>query len=121
MSDLHKGSDKTSFEYARGLRKELTPAEEVLWEALRGRRLGGYKFRRQHPIAGYIADFYCHEKKIVIEVDGGIHEEQGQKEYDISRTEILTGVGIKVIRFRNNEVLYELERVLNKILKIIDQ
>jgi very-short-patch-repair endonuclease len=81
MSDeLHKGAGGDVFWYARTNRKGMTEAERILWFALRGRRLLGFKFRRQHPIDDFIADFYCHEKKLLIELDGGYHQEKGQAE-----------------------------------------
>ncbi|WOK05895.1 endonuclease domain-containing protein [Imperialibacter roseus] len=67
------------------MRKNHTAAENLLWQNLRGRKLGGHKFRRQHPVAGFIADFYCHEAKLVIELDGKIHNLSEQKEYDGGR------------------------------------
>jgi very-short-patch-repair endonuclease len=116
MSDeLHKGANGDVFWYARTNRKVLTEAERVLWSAVRGRKLGGYKFRRQHPINDFIADFYCHERKLLIELDGGYHQEQSQSEYDKGRTFQLTELGITVIRFTNEEVTTNLSSVLKQI------
>ena len=79
MSDeLHKGAAGEIFNFARTLRKDQTEPERILWRHLRGKRLGGHKFRRQHPIKNYIADFYCHEARLVIEVDGNIRS-QGRR------------------------------------------
>lgn len=100
---------------ARALRKAPTPAEARLWEALRNRKLGGFKFRRQHPIGRAIADFYCAEVRLVVEVDGGVHNVQ--REYDEARTEMLQSRGYTVIRFTNREVLENLDAVTAKILK----
>jgi len=101
---------------ARDLRKNQTDAEEVLWQLLRNRRLLGYKFRRQHPMEeGMILDFYCHASKLAIEVDGGYHDAGTQKKRDAERTTLLETKGIRVIRFRNEEVLKETERVLRDI------
>lgn len=97
---------------AQEMRKNPTPAEEILWEALRNRKLV-YKFRRQHPIDQFIADFVCIEKKLIIEADGGIHEER--KEYDEGRTYMLEDIGYRVIRFSNESILNSLPEVLRKI------
>jgi very-short-patch-repair endonuclease len=101
---------------AKELRKSMTEAEDILWKHLRNKKLNGLKFRRQHPLDIFIADFYCHEKKLVIELDGGIHDILEQKEYDEGRTSELEGKGFKVIRFRNEEIMNDLEDVLNRIL-----
>ena len=84
---------------AKTLRKDQTDVEGFLWQFLRAKRLQGYKFRRQHPIGGYILDFYCPEKKLAIEVDGGQHSEDNQMVYDQNRTAILEKDGIRVLRF----------------------
>jgi very-short-patch-repair endonuclease len=103
MSDdnLHKGADPKLFYYARQNRQMLTDAEKILWECLRNRRLKGFKFRRQHPIADFIADFFCLECNLVVEVDGDYHNERDQKEYDEGRTYDLSELKVKVIRFTN--------------------
>jgi len=113
--NLFYNSNKTTFDNAKSLRKELTNAEELLWQRLRGRKFQGLKFRRQHPIGKYIADFYCHELKFVVEVDGSVHEIEEQKEYDVGRTFELNKMDIKVIRFTNNEIEREMSRVLSKL------
>jgi very-short-patch-repair endonuclease len=104
---------------AREFRKQSTTAEAVLWEQLRNRRLAGLKFRRQHPLGPFIADFYCAEKRLVIELDGGIHVEQPG--YDQLRTERLTEHGYRVLRFTNTTVETNLEKVLNIIIKICQE
>jgi very-short-patch-repair endonuclease len=101
-------------ERAKELRKVMTPAEKILWERLRNRQLGGFKFRRQHPMGSFIADFYCAECKLVVEIDGNIHISQA--EADAERTAIIESFGYRVIRFRNAEVETNLQTVLNKIL-----
>ena len=106
---------------ARGLRRHLTPAEKKLWDCLRNRKFRRLKFRRQHPIDRYIVDFICIEKKLVVEVDGGIHRKAEQKEYDNMRTIDLEGYGLKVIRFSNEEVLDNVYDVLKKIGMYIEQ
>lgn len=97
---------------AKVLRREATPTEQLLWQQLRSRRLG-YKFRRQHALHGYIVDFYCYERMLVIEVDGGIHETK--IEHDQSKDELLKLNGYKILRFLNDEVLYDMQRVLHTI------
>ncbi len=99
---------------ARELRQNMTPAEAVLWQALRANRLGGIHFRRQQIIAGFIVDFYCHAASLVIEVDGGIHLQQ--VETDRERERILVERGLRVLRFQNEQVLNDLAGVLTHIL-----
>jgi very-short-patch-repair endonuclease len=98
---------------ARALRRHPTPAERRLWQALRGRRLDGLQFRRQHPLGPYILDFYCPAHRLVVEVDGGVHAEQ--MEYDADRTQHLERYGYRVMRVRNDEVLTDLPAVLEQI------
>ncbi len=99
----------------RELRKNATDAENLLWQLLRDRRLLGYKFRRQHPIGGYITDFYCHEAQLVVELDGGGHVEEKQAAYDAQRTRDLVALGLRVIRFWNDDVIKRTEDVLSEI------
>ncbi|RPJ17989.1 MAG: endonuclease domain-containing protein [Chloroflexi bacterium] len=99
---------------AREHRHPLTPAEARIWSRVRNRGLG-YKIRRQHPIWRFIADFYCAEAKLVIEIDGDSHAELDQEEYDEARTEWLEERGYKVIRIRNEDVHRHLEVALNEI------
>jgi very-short-patch-repair endonuclease len=106
--------------FARQLRKNQTEMESRLWQYLRDRRLGGYKFRRQHPVSGYILDFYCPEKKVAVELDGGQHDLAEQMEYDQIRTDILEKMGIKVLRYWDNAVLQNLDGVLDDILEELD-
>ena len=107
------GSFPITFANARRLRKEMTDAEKILWACLSKNQLNGVRFRKQHPVGGYIADFYCHEFKLVIEVDGKIHDKQ--KDYDEMRDRELGALGLKVIRFTNAEVVANIEGVLGKI------
>ena len=104
------------FENAKELRKSMTEAEEILWKHLRNNKLNGLKFRRQHPLDIFIADFYCHQRKLIIELDGGIHDTLEQKEYDEGRTFELEEKGFTILRFRNEEVINDIENVLYKIL-----
>ncbi|HPS59564.1 MAG TPA: endonuclease domain-containing protein [Spirochaetota bacterium] len=88
--------------FARTLRKEQTPEETKVWEALRNRRFCNLKFRRQHDLEGFIVDFYCHELRLAIEIDGKVHDRQ--KDYDELRQIIIEDSGCRVIRISNEEV-----------------
>lgn len=99
------------------LRTNSTDAEKRLWHALRNRQLLGHKFRRQHPIPPYIVDFVCLERRLVVELDGGQHAEAVV--YDASRTVFLEGLGYRVLRFWNNEVLGNPQAVLEEILQVL--
>ena len=98
---------------ARTLRKNPTAAEQELWKRLRRRQVYGHKFRRQFPIGGYVLDFVCLERKLVVELDGGGHAKQ--KEYDEFRTLWLEAQGFVVLRFWNSEIFREVEGILEKI------
>jgi very-short-patch-repair endonuclease len=99
---------------AKELRKQMTPAEIKLWNALRGEQLDGMYFRRQHAIGTYILDFYCAKAKLAVEVDGGSHLKQ--EVYDTERTEWLeTEKGIRVVRFTNQDILRDLDEVIESI------
>ena len=100
---------------AREFRKALTPAEKLLWERVRGGRLHGSKFRRQHPLGTSIADFFCDDALLVIEVDGAVHREPTQEDRDRNRDATMREFGLGVLRFTNHEVLRETERVLETI------
>ncbi|HLX52694.1 MAG TPA: endonuclease domain-containing protein, partial [Aquella sp.] len=97
---------------ARQLRKNLTPAEIKLWQRLRRKQLAGLRFRRQVTIGKYIVDFICYEARLIIEIDGGQHNEDAIAQYDRYRDKWLEAQGYKVIRFWNNEVLGQIENVL---------
>jgi very-short-patch-repair endonuclease len=101
---------------ARELRGKSTDAERKLWRRLRNRQLEGLKFRRQVPLLGFYADFYCESANLVVELDGGQHA--AQTEGDAMRTKVLQDAGILVLRFWNNEVLENLEGVLVEIIRI---
>jgi len=111
-----RGSD-TLLPLAKGMRKHQSDAERALWQKLRAQRLLGYKFRRQVVIEPYIVDFVCLEAKLIIEADGGQHVEQPS--YDEQRTAYLEGLGYRVLRFWNHEILNELESVLNQIADVL--
>jgi very-short-patch-repair endonuclease len=113
---LHK-SNKTQL--AKQLRRNQSEAEEKLWLNLWKRNLNNVKFRRQQPIGSYIGDFVSFEKRVIIEIDGGQHNESPGKEKDLKRTIWLESKGYRVIRFWNNEVLENLEGVLIKIKELL--
>ncbi len=113
----HEATERI-FKNAKALRRNQTPAEELLWKILRSHKLDGLKFRRQHPLSWFIADFYCHELKLIIELDGGIHELEEVKAYDIIREEKLRALGLTVIRFKNEQVYTEPEVILNSVLEL---
>lgn len=107
------------YENARKLRKELTPAERKLWAYLRGDKLEGINFRRQHAIGNYIVDFCSPKAKLIIELDGSQHLEQ--QEYDKERTQFLESQGYKVIRFWNNQVMNEMDGVILAIIHALEE
>ncbi|MCC5652134.1 endonuclease domain-containing protein [Nostoc sp. XA013] len=98
---------------ARQMRCEPTPTEKLLWQKLRDKQLLGFKFRRQQTIDRFIVDFYCNEARLVVEVDGEIHNYTQQE--DAIRQEFLESLGLKVVRFRNEDILERMERVLQDI------
>ena len=117
---MFKGASARIFKNAEALRKNMTESELLLWEELRGKKFHGLKFRRQHPIQTFIADFYCHKLKLIIEIDGGYHETESQFELDKLRTEVLEFNDVRVIRFTNYDVVNNIEKVLSEIEKYID-
>ena len=119
--NLHEGAIGKLYQYGRELRHESTEAEKLLWAELRNRKLNGLKFRRQHPLDKFIVDFYCNEKKLVVELDGGVHNEKINKEYDEARTAMLAGLNIIVLRFKNEDVINNMKEVLRKISDVIDK
>src|SRR5215475_4588926 len=106
-------------QFARRLRRNQTDAERILWFRLRDRRLDGWKFRRQVPIDRFIADFLCADGKLIVELDGGQHEQD--KERDSERTNALEAMGYVVLRFWNNDVMRNIDGVLQTILSTLDQ
>jgi very-short-patch-repair endonuclease len=109
------------FEKAKVLRNNMTASELKLWDCLKGKQIFGLRFRPQHPIDIFIADFYCHPIKLVIEVDGGIHKSVNQNEYDIGREAELNYWGIKVIRFTNEQIDNDIQHVITIIKQISTQ
>ena len=118
--NLHKEAIGKLYQFGRELRQESTEAEKLLWKELRNKKLNGLKFGRQHPIDKFIVDFYCHERKLVIELDGNIHDKIVNKEYDDARTALLAGLNIFVLRFRNEQVIDNLKEVIQKISDAAD-
>jgi len=117
---MHYNAKPIIFERANDLRENMTQAEKAFWNMVKGNQIFGHKFRTQHPIDIFIADFYCHKLKLVVEIDGGIHLSSEQKEYDIGRTAEMEEFGIKIIRFSNDEVLntpVEVRKKLSSICK----
>jgi very-short-patch-repair endonuclease len=103
---------KDKFQRAKELRRDMTPAEKILWNELRANKLG-VRFRRQQVIQGFIVDFYCHKMGLVVEVDGDIHDLQ--QEEDERRERALSELGLKLVRFKNNEVVRNVSTVVGKI------
>ena len=117
---------KDTLQFARNLRKNQTPAEKVFWSKVRGRKFLGLKFLRQHMIqhseimgmkAYFIPDFYCREKMLIVEIDGGIHDRQ--VEYDRIREDVLKEMGYRIIRFKNEEVLCNWDDVAKRLENFI--
>ena len=117
MNELDKtmyfGAKPDILEKAKALRKNMTEAENILWEKLKNKQVLNLRFRRQHPIDIFIADFYCHSARLVIELDGEIHYKQ--KEYDKGRTAEMERFDIKVIRFKNSEIENNIDHVIKSI------
>lgn len=105
-------------DWAKELRRKMTPAERRLWQELRANRLDGWHFRRQQIIAGFIVDFYCHRAGLVVEVDGPIHETQ--VEADAEREAVLQGRGLTILRFTNRQVMNDMRTVLKEIRQVLN-
>jgi very-short-patch-repair endonuclease len=102
-------------DFRKDLRSGLTSAEATLWPALKRKQLYGRKFRRQHGIGKYVVDFYCPSEKLVVELDGADHFSPEGDDYDLERDSFLKNLGLKVVRFENQEIWDDLERVLEEI------
>ncbi|WP_341215301.1 DUF559 domain-containing protein [uncultured Wocania sp.] len=113
MKNIH--NRKYLEERRKELRKNLTPAEAILWKHLQRKQLAGKKFRRQHSIQNYIVDFYCASEKLIIELDGAIHLDFAQQNYDYERTQNLENLGFKVLRFENKLIFENITNVLEEI------
>jgi cyclase len=107
-----------TFVRAKELRNNMTLAEMLLWRFLKAKP-GGYKFRRQHPMLEYVADFFCYKLKLAIEIDGPIHDNWEVQVRDMEKQKAFKSVGIKVMRFTNNEIIHHKEMVIEKILSEI--
>lgn len=107
-------------ERAREMRQRPTPAEDFAWELFRDRRFLGLKFRRQHQIGNYIVDFYCHEKRLVVELDGPVHESDERRTTDRNRDAYLESLGLTVVRIRNKHMLLHTLEALNEIADAIN-
>ena len=117
---MFKGASPLIFARAMALRETMTKAEQVLWEELRLKKLG-FKFRRQHPLGAYITDFYCHQLKLVIELDGEIHSLKQVQEYDKQREANILAMGLHILRFQNAAVFENINHVREQILKKIEE
>lgn len=107
------------FRIAEELRKNMTEAEKVLWERINRKQIAGVRFRRQHPIGRFIADFYCHKARLVIEVDGSVHDDSEVKERDEGREYELKELGLRVMRFTNGEIFTDIQSVISRIEAIV--
>jgi len=116
-AEFFYGTSPEIMERAKALRKNLTSTESKIWNVVNKRQIKGMYFRRQHPINRFIADFYCHEKRLVIEIDGGIHLAKTQKERDEGRDYFMNQLGLTVIRFTNGQVEGDLQEVAKSITK----
>jgi cyclase len=114
---MYYGASPVLFEFARKLRMNETEAEKYLWNHLSKKKINGLRFRRQHPVLYFIADFFCPKAKLIIEVDGGVHKLPSQFEYDKNRDKELAAYGLKVLRFTNDEVFNNIEMVIEKIMQ----
>jgi very-short-patch-repair endonuclease len=115
MTNQRPSASRSAIDRARQLRRDSTTPERILWRLIRGGRLGGLKFRRQHPIGPFFADYYCHEAKLVVELDGTSHD--GRADADRRREAYLRKGGLTVLRIGNDELLRDLEAVAMAILR----
>ncbi|HKM94675.1 MAG TPA: endonuclease domain-containing protein, partial [Prolixibacteraceae bacterium] len=113
--NMFYGASQILFDFAKQLRCKPTEAEDFLWVHLSNKKIQNVRFKLQHPILYFIADFYCHKAKLIIEVDGGYHQLPAQHEYDCNRDFELEELGLKVLRFTNEQVLLDIENTLRKI------
>ena len=109
------GASPEIFERAKRLRENMTPQELALWNRLSSNKLSGLRFKPQHPIDKFIADFYCHKLKLVVEIDGNYHQEEEQKLHDQYREELMKNLGLKVVRFTNEEIENQIDDVIERI------
>ena len=116
---MFAGANHLVFELAKDLRRNMTEAETVLWLHLKP-GIKGFSFRRQHPISIYIADFYCHKLKLIVEADGLIHDRPETKDNDKLRARDLEKLGCTIIRFTNKEIMIEIENVLRRLEILVE-
>lgn len=114
-AEFFYGATPEIFLRAAELRRNMTNAEKLLWQELRSKKILNLTFRRQHPVNMFIADYYCHKARLVIEIDGSIHEIEGSREKDKGREEEFEKFGIKTIRFTNDEIYESMARVIEDI------
>ena len=113
------GAVKSVFDKAKQMRENMTEYESILWEHLKSKQMKGFRFKAQHPIARFIADFYCHKAKLVIEVDGNLHNSSEGQEYDQGRSYEMERFGIRIIRFTNEQVKNNIDLVRQEITKAL--
>lgn len=118
---MYFGAKPSLFKLARELRKDETEAEKILWSKLNKNQILGLRFRRQHPINIFNADFYCEKLKLVIEVDGSIHEITEYQEHDKGRSDLFNDLGITVIRFTNEQIIHEIDYTISQIKITVNQ
>ena len=117
--NMFYGAAPVLFEFARQLRAKETAAETLLWQRISKKQLANFRFRRQHPILYFIADFYCHEAKLIVEIDGGVHLLPEQFQYDRARDNELRFHGLNIVRFSNEEVFNNIDNVVERILSCL--
>lgn len=120
QQSMFYGSSPIIFENAKRLRNQPTPSEIVFWNLLK-QYFPNYRFKRQHPVSQYIADFYCHKLKLVIEIDGGIHLSEEAKNNDKLRDEFMQSLSLNIVRFPNEEVCKNSEMVIEKLRDLIEK
>jgi len=116
---MFEGASHLIFENAKLLRNNMTAAEKILWMHLKN-NINGFKIRRQHPIGNYITDFFCHKAKLIIEIDGSVHNNEEVKVNDEIRQKDLENLGYTIIRYTNDQIFNQIEDVLNNISEIVN-
>jgi very-short-patch-repair endonuclease len=106
------------FQKTKTLRLNMTASEKIIWNRINKGKIMGLRFKARHPIDIFIFDFYCHELKLVVEIDGDIHNNHDQRSYDEGRTAELEHFDIKVVRFKNDEVSTDIEKVINELVRM---
>ncbi|HPP08537.1 MAG TPA: endonuclease domain-containing protein [bacterium] len=112
--------DKKLKKFSRTLRQEMTDAERLFWSKVRMKQLNGYQFYRQRPIGEYVVDFYCPRAKLIIEIDGGQHYEDDGRRKDEMRDKFLSGIGLKILRFSDRDVIENIEGVVEHVLENLE-